>query len=77
MNRDFTATSINIPRRRHRGDVVLIRWLQSALIPFVTTQCVRVLKPQHESIRNGVQTSHTFIPKKMAGRIKLLVEDLY
>ena len=29
------------------------------------------------SIRNGAQTLRTFIPKKMAGRIKLLVEDLY
>ena len=29
---------------------VLIRWLQSALIPFVTTQSVGVLKPPHESI---------------------------
>ena len=30
------------------GVVVLIRWLQSALIPFVTTQSVGVLKPPHE-----------------------------
>ena len=29
--------------------VVLIRWLQSALIPFITTQSVGVLKPPHES----------------------------
>ena len=77
MNRDFTATSINIPPTQASGDVVLIRWLHSGLIAFVTTQSVRVLKPQHESIRNGVQTSHTFIPKKMAGRIKSSVEDLY
>ena len=30
------------------GVVVLIRWLQSALIPFVTTQSVGVLNPPHE-----------------------------
>ena len=30
------------------GGVVLIRWLQSALIPFVTTQSVGVLNPPHE-----------------------------
>ena len=36
------------PRRRASGYVVLIRWLQSALIPFVTTQSVGVLKPPHE-----------------------------
>ena len=30
------------------GVVVLIRWSQSALIPFVTTQSVGVLKPPHE-----------------------------
>ena len=29
------------------------------------------------SIKNRAQTLRTFIPKKMAGRIKLLVEDLY
>ena len=43
---------INIPRRRASGYVVLIRWLQSALIPFVTTRSVdvkrQVLKPPHE-----------------------------
>ena len=27
---------------------VLIKWLQSALIPFVTTQSVGVLNPPHE-----------------------------
>ena len=37
------------PRCRASGYVVLIRWLQSVLIPFVTTQSVRVLKPPHES----------------------------
>ena len=36
------------PRRRASGYVVLIRWLQSTLIPFVTTQSVGVLKPPHE-----------------------------
>ena len=30
------------------GVVVLIRWLQSVLIPFVTTQGVGVLNPPHE-----------------------------
>ena len=30
------------------GYVVLIRWLQSALIPFVTTQSVGVLNPPYE-----------------------------
>ena len=39
---------INIPRCRASGYVVLIRWLQSALIPFVTTQSVGVLNPPHE-----------------------------
>ena len=29
---------INTPDAEHRGYVVLIKWLQSALIPFVTTQ---------------------------------------
>ena len=37
------------PRCRASGYVVLIRWLQSVLIPFVTTQSVRVLNPPHES----------------------------
>ena len=36
------------PRRRASGYVVLIRWLQSALIPFVTTQSVGALNPPHE-----------------------------
>ena len=36
------------PRRRASGYVVLIRWLQSTLIPFVTTQSVGVLKSPHE-----------------------------
>ena len=30
-----------------------------------------------QSIRNGAQTPRTFIPKKLAGTTKLLVEDLY
>ena len=38
---------INIPRRRASG-YVLIRCLQSALIPFVTTQSVGVLTHAHE-----------------------------
>ena len=43
------------PLRRASGYVVIIRWLQSALIPFVTTQPrseassgVGVLNPPHE-----------------------------
>ena len=36
------------PRRRASGYVVLIRQLQSALIPFVATQSVGGLNPPHE-----------------------------
>ncbi len=36
-----------------------------------------MIKVQLQSIRNGARTSRTFIPKKLAGRIKSSVEDLY
>ena len=42
------ALKINIPRRKASRYVVLIRWLQSALILVVTAQSAGVLKPPHE-----------------------------
>ena len=36
------------PPTQASGYVVLIRWVRSVLIPFVTTQSDGVLKPLHE-----------------------------